>query len=568
MLNKLTVRSRLFLVLTLSLVALVIMGILGTYNIRSLRQENENLVQGMALVKRLYVIKQSLTDQLLFQERIIANGNLKQSAQVEHLKKTGAIINENWTSYSSVEPMFEDDLLMKQHSMKADTQQLIKNLEASLVKIENDLQERPIDIQQLNQLINKELFPKYSSIVDNIDQLISLHAEDTSRDYSTYIRLFDTVEYLTYLCLIASMILLILITLLIIRSIVNPLTYAVKNLEFIANGNVSNEIEVTSGGELGSLLESMQFMSNQLREMIQEMQQEVTVLTSSSKEIMASQSQLAAAATETASAVTETSTTIEELKQTAHVSADKAKDVLAYAEETLQTVTASGTAVGETIEDMNQIRDRMQVISDSILKLSEKGLAIAGFMDSVSEIAEQSNLLAVNAALEAAKAGEQGRSFSIVAQQIRILAEQSKGATIQVRSLLSEIQNATNAAVLATDQGSKAVSKGVDQSTQASRAMMDLAQKMEKFTQAASQIVHSNQQQLIGTEQITVAMSNINDATTQHVEQLRQIETAIESLNRVSTTLLELISQYKTKDLKKENIKQTSLRRTRQLVEA
>lgn len=196
-----------------------------------------------------------------------------------------------------------------------------------------------------------------------------------------------------------------------------------------------------------------------------------------------------------------------------------------------------------TIEDMNQIRDRMQIISDRILKLSEKGLAIAAIMDTVNEIAEQSNLLAVNAAIEAAKAGEVG--FSVVAQEMRTLAEQSKGATIQVKALLGDIQHATSEAVLATEQGSKAVAKGVEQSLQTSHAIKELADKMAKVKQAADQIVLSNQEQLIGTEQITIAMSQISDTTNQLVEHLKQIELAVSSLNHVGSSLKGLTDKYR-----------------------
>ncbi len=560
------------------------MGVLGMYNIQNLREGNENLTQGVQLVRYLDTIRSDLFNSIIYIQNKILENNFNRAEVLDNIQKINGSINENWNEYAKKEPMFDQDLLIKQHGVRETTQSLIKNFDLLTAKLQTEMQNQDFDIAKLKIISTREFFPLVNKVINQLDQLLILHKTDTDRDVYNVRQLSDWLISLSIIWLIISLIILIAITLIIIKGIVKPLEYAVENVDQISVGNIPNELQISSGGELGHLLDAMHKMIAstktmcisfaaiasgdltteakprsekdilgislndmliQMRSMIGEIQDEVNSLTSTSQEILSSLAQLSTGATETASAVTETTTTIEELKQTAHVSADKAKDVLAYAEETLQTVTSSGSSVAATIDDMNQIRDRMQVISDSILKLSEKGLAIAGFMDAVSEIAEQSNLLAVNAALEAAKAGEQGRSFSIVAQQIRILAEQSKGATIQVRSLLSEIQNATNAAVLATDQGAKAVAKGVDQSTNASRAMMELAQKMERFTQAASQIVHSNQQQLIGTEQITIAMSNINDATNQHVEQLKQIETALESLNRVSSNLKELISQYK-----------------------
>ncbi|QLH36673.1 MAG: hypothetical protein HWD61_11490 [Parachlamydiaceae bacterium] len=113
----------------------------------------------------------------------------------------------------------------------------------------------------------------------------------------------------------------------------------------------------------------------------------------------------------------------------------------------------------------------MKYISDSIVKLSKFGQSIGEIVDTVNEFTERSNLLAVNAAIEAAKAGENGKGFAVVAHEIRTLAEQSKSANFQIRSILDEIQNSTTAAVLATEQGSKAAEKGVGQSAKTSESM-------------------------------------------------------------------------------------------------
>lgn len=323
--------------------------------------------------------------------------------------------------------------------------------------------------------------------------------------------------------------------------LVTKMRQIIDQIKTIATGDLTAETLIRSDKD--ALGKALNDMAAQMRLIIGQIKGEVNVLASSSEEILVSLSHLSLGASSEASAVTETTTTIEELKQTANISVSKAKDVLANAEETLQTVAASERSVSITIEDMNQIRDRMQIISDRILKLSEKGLAIAAIMDTVNEIAEQSNLLAVNAAIEAAKAGEVG--FSVVAQEMRTLAEQSKGATIQVKALLGDIQHATSEAVLATEQGSKAVAKGVEQSMQTSQAIKELADKMVRVKKAADQIVLSNQEQLIGTEQITFAMTQISQTTNEHVEHLKQIETAVMSLNEVGNSLKGLTDRYK-----------------------
>src|SRR5207302_9134131 len=121
------------------------------------------------------------------------------------------------------------------------------------------------------------------------------------------------------------------------------------------------------------------------------------------------------------------------------------------------------------------IQSQMESIAESIVRLSEQSQSIGEIISTVNDLAEQSNLLAVNAAIEAAKAGEQGKGFTVVAHEVKSLAEQSKQATSQVRAILSDIQRATNGAAMAVEQGAKAVEEGVRQSAEAGRSIAQLA---------------------------------------------------------------------------------------------
>src|SRR2546428_2516980 len=169
--------------------------------------------------------------------------------------------------------------------------------------------------------------------------------------------------------------------------------------------------------------------------------------------------------------VVETTTTVEEMKQGAQMTSQKAKEVSETAQRTAQVYQAGHKSVEETAEGMNRIRLQMEAISESIAWLSEQTQAISEIITTVNDLADQSNLLAVNAAIEAAKAGEQGKGFAVVAQEVRNLAEQSKQATAQVRTILTDIQNATSTAVMATELGAKAVDAGVKQSAEAAGAI-------------------------------------------------------------------------------------------------
>ena len=267
----------------------------------------------------------------------------------------------------------------------------------------------------------------------------------------------------------------------------------------------------------------------------------IALLSSSSAEILATTTQVASGAAETATAVSETTATVEEVKQTAQVASQKAKYVSESAQKVSQVSQTGRKSVEDIIQGMHRIQEQMESIAESIVRLSEQSQAIGEIIATVNDLAEQSNLLAVNAAIEAAKAGEQGKGFAVVAQEVKSLAEQSKQATAQVRAILGDIQKATSAAVLATEQGGKAVEAGVKQSAEAGESIRLLADSVTEAAQAATQIAASSQQQMVGMDQVALAMDNIKQASTQNVAGTKQAEAAAQNLHELGQRLSALI---------------------------
>ena len=279
-------------------------------------------------------------------------------------------------------------------------------------------------------------------------------------------------------------------------------------------------------------------ISRQLRESIDQ-------LSTSSAEILATTTQIASGAAETASAVSETTATVEEVKQTAQVAGQKAKYVSESAQKAAQVSQSGRKSVEDSVQGMHRIQEQMEFIAESIVQLSEQSQAIGEIIATVNDLAEQSNLLAVNAAIEAAKAGEQGKGFAVVAQEVKGLAEQSKQATGQVRTILGDIQKATGAAVLATEQGSKAVEAGMKQSTETGESIRLLTDSINEAAQAATQIAASSQQQIVGMDQVALAMENIKQASVQNVAGTRQAEVAAQSLHELGQKLSAMIESHR-----------------------
>jgi methyl-accepting chemotaxis protein len=265
------------------------------------------------------------------------------------------------------------------------------------------------------------------------------------------------------------------------------------------------------------------------------------VLASTAAQILSATTEQASGATESMAAVTETMTTVDEVTRTAEEATQRAREMSESARHAAEIGAAGRQAVHDSTTAMERVNEQAQSISDSILVLAEQAQSIGGMMVAVNEIADQTNLLALNAAIEAARAGDQGRGFAVVAGEVRSLAEQSKGATVQVRQILGEIQRATSAAVITTEEGTRRVALGTEQILAAGETIRALADAVAQAAQTSAQIVASAGQQAAGMQQIRQAISHIHEATQQSVASTRQAEMAAHDLNRLGGKLVELV---------------------------
>lgn len=286
-------------------------------------------------------------------------------------------------------------------------------------------------------------------------------------------------------------------------------------------------------------------MTEAFRSQIKDIKDAANVLASSASEISTSVTQVTSGAQETATAVTQTTATVEEVKQGSHLTSQKSKEVAENAQQGLQMAHAGRKATETAAGGMTRINEQMASIAATIMKLGEQSQAIGEITATVDDIAEQSNLLAVNAAVEAARAGEHGRGFAVVAQEIKSLAEQSKQATKQVRGILNDIQKATGAAVMATEQGGKAVDQGMKESLNASESIQALSASFTEAAQSAAQIAASTQEQLTGMDQVAMAMESIKEASQQNVTSMKQLEIAAQTLKDIGHQFMESVGRYK-----------------------
>ena len=278
-------------------------------------------------------------------------------------------------------------------------------------------------------------------------------------------------------------------------------------------------------------------------------------LSTSTAELLAVTSQVAAGAVQTATAISEAATTVDEVRQTSLLSSQKATSVSDSAQNADQVAEAGRRAVTETLEGIRRIQDQMSVVADSVVRLSEQTEAVSEIISTSNDLAEQSNLLSVNAAIEAAKASDQGKGFGVVAEEIKNLATQSKQGVVQVRSILSDIQKATASAVMAAEQSGKAIEEGARQASESSVAIEGLAENVAAAAQSAMQIVASSQQQLVGMDQISEAMTSIDQASAQNAAGARQMEAEVSHLQELAVAMRAMVESTLSGDVGRSSVR-------------
>lgn len=262
---------------------------------------------------------------------------------------------------------------------------------------------------------------------------------------------------------------------------------------------------------------------------------------SSSSELQAAANQQATSSREQATAMGEISTTISELLATSRQITESAQRVAQIAADTARSASAGDTTVAQTQESIASIRRQVDLIVSHMLELGRKSQQIGTVLDIVGELAEQTNILAINATIEAAGAGEAGRRFAVVADEIRKLADRVTASTKEIRGLIDDVRSAVNTTVMATETGSKTVDAGTKQFDHVATSFRQIAGQVLTTTEAAREIELSTKQQMSAVEQVNVAIGNIAQASKETEASSSQTLQTASQLATLSKDLLRLV---------------------------
>jgi methyl-accepting chemotaxis protein len=261
----------------------------------------------------------------------------------------------------------------------------------------------------------------------------------------------------------------------------------------------------------------------------------------SAAELQAASNQQATGAKEQATAMNEVTTTISELLATSRQIAESARSVADIANQTASLARTGDSTVARGTDAVGAIKRQVDAIVSHMLELGKKSQQIGAVLEIVSELAEQTNILAINATIEAAGAGESGRRFGVVADEIRKLADRVGGSTKEIRGLIDDVRAAVNTTVMTTETGSKAVEAGSDQFAEVASAFRQISGQVLTTTQAAKEIELSTKQQATAVEQVNVAITNVAQASKESEVSTGQTLRTASELATLSRDLLRIV---------------------------
>lgn len=331
---------------------------------------------------------------------------------------------------------------------------------------------------------------------------------------------------------------------LVARMLTVPLERLAHAAASFSRGDLAQSVSVPGNDEIAALGSSFQAMADGLRGMLVDLRNASAEVEREAGEILSSVAQQSAMSTQQASAINETTATVTEIAQTSKQATEHADGVIKIAQKSEELSQQGQTVVEDAMSGIEKMAEQVKAIALSITELSERTLQIGDIISTVKDLAEQSNLLALNASIEAARAGENGRGFAVVAMEMRNLAEQSKLATNQVRSILVEIQKGTRAAVTATEEGSSRAHALIARAKDAGSSIEGLAQVIRESSLAARQIAHNTRQQTVGVDQIVSAITELSSAMSDAAAGSKRIEAGTGKLTQLSKRLSEAVSRY------------------------
>jgi methyl-accepting chemotaxis protein len=345
--------------------------------------------------------------------------------------------------------------------------------------------------------------------------------------------------------LLAIMALIVSLSLIVSRSITVPIGDVIKIAGRVAEGDLTVAIEASSNNEIGHLMAAMKNMADSQRTIISQISNTSSQVAAAATQLHATAERIATGSEEVAAQAATIATAGEEMSATSGDIAQNCQMAAEGAKQASYAASDGAAVVEKTVTVMGQIAAKVQESAKTVESLGERSDQIGAIIGTIEDIADQTNLLALNAAIEAARAGEQGRGFAVVADEVRALAERTTRATKEIGEMIKAIQKETKGAVIAMEQGVQQVETGSEEAAKSGQALQDILQQINNVAMQVNQIATAAEEQTATTSEISSNMMQITEVVQTTSHGAHESATAAAQLSGNAEELQRLVRQFK-----------------------
>ncbi|WLG96879.1 methyl-accepting chemotaxis protein [Pseudomonas sp. FP198] len=407
-----------------------------------------------------------------------------------------------------------------------------------------DLYQRK-DYQGARLAVEKDLTPAWLEGRGHLNQIIERNRELAEQAALTIGRAVTAAEVAMGLSFVVAVLVAVLCGLLLMRAIMAPMSRIVEILDVMRSGDLSGRLNLARKDEFGAVETGFNDMMAELTSLVSQAQRSSVQVTTSVTEIAATSRQQQATATETAATTTEIGATSREIAATSRDLVRTMTEVSSAADQASVAAGSGQQGLARMEETMHSVMGAADLVNAKLAILNEKAGNINQVVVTIVKVADQTNLLSLNAAIEAEKAGEYGRGFAVVATEVRRLADQTAVATYDIEQMVREIQSAVSAGVMGMDKFSEEVRRGMAEVQQIGEQLSQIIHQVQALAPRVLMVNEGMQAQATGAEQINHALVQLGDASSQTVESLRQASSAIDELSQVAVGLRSGVSRFK-----------------------
>lgn len=401
------------------------------------------------------------------------------------------------------------------------------------------------DLPGANQLLEEQLTPIWTEGRMKLNDIITENKNVSDRATAAIDEAVLSAKISMAVSLLIAILAAGLCGLLLMRAIMAPMQRIVDILETMRDGDLSKRLNLERKDEFGAVETGFNYMMTELTALVSLAQRSSVQVTTSVTEIAATSKQQQATATETAATTTEIGATSREIAATSKDLVRTMTEVSTAADQASVAAGSGQQGLARMEETMHSVMGAADLVNAKLAILNEKAGNINQVVVTIVKVADQTNLLSLNAAIEAEKAGEYGRGFAVVATEVRRLADQTAVATYDIEQMVREIQSAVSAGVMGMDKFSEEVRRGMFEVQQVGEQLSQIIHQVQALAPRVLMVNEGMQAQATGAEQINHALVQLGDASSQTVESLRQASFAIDELSQVAEGLRSGVSRFK-----------------------